>query len=196
LFDENNEPLYACGAAKNGRRYRYYVSRKLVRCSAVEAGAGWRLAGPEIERSVVTSICFMLNDAAAIAEVLERAALSTQETAAILTAADHVASESGSLNGSVLNTLDLVNRIGLRPDGMEIRIDLARLLAPESHCGPPTLIRFVPLQIRRRGVELRLVVGGEACRVSRSDPALVKAVIRGYQWFNELCSGSALPLLR
>jgi len=60
LFDENNEPLYACGAAKNGRRYRYYVSRRLVRCSAVEAGAGWRLAGPEIERSVVTSICFML----------------------------------------------------------------------------------------------------------------------------------------
>ena len=31
LFDENGEPLYVQGAAKGQRRYRYYVSRKLVR---------------------------------------------------------------------------------------------------------------------------------------------------------------------
>jgi len=194
LFDENNEPLYACGAAKNGRRYRYYVSRKLVRGSAAEAGAGWRLAAPEIERSVATSICFMLKDAAAVAEVLERAALSTQETAAILKAADCVASQSGAANGSALNTLNLVTRILLRTNGMEIRIDLARLLAPESHHRCLILIRFVPLQIRRRGIELRLVMGGEAGRVPRSDPALVKAVVRGYRWFKELISGSAASI--
>jgi hypothetical protein len=34
LFDENGEPLYACGASKGGRRYRYYMSRKLERSSA------------------------------------------------------------------------------------------------------------------------------------------------------------------
>ncbi len=31
LLDENGEPLYVQGAAKGRRRYRYYVSRKLVR---------------------------------------------------------------------------------------------------------------------------------------------------------------------
>ena len=31
LFDESGEPLYAQGASKAGRRYRYYVSRALVR---------------------------------------------------------------------------------------------------------------------------------------------------------------------
>ena len=31
LFDEKGEPLYVQGAAKGHRRYRYYVSRKLVR---------------------------------------------------------------------------------------------------------------------------------------------------------------------
>ena len=34
LFDENGEPLYVQGAAKGQRRYRYYVSRKLVRGAA------------------------------------------------------------------------------------------------------------------------------------------------------------------
>ena len=39
LFDENGAPLYAQGAMKDGRRYRYYVSRELVRGSA-RAGPG------------------------------------------------------------------------------------------------------------------------------------------------------------
>ena len=48
--------------------------------------------------------------------------------------------------------------------------------------------------MKRRGAELRLVMSGEAGRVARSDPALVKAVARGYQWFNQLLSGSAASI--
>jgi site-specific DNA recombinase len=47
LFDENSHPLYAQGAARRGRRYRYYVSRELVRGSAAEVRGGWRIAAPE-----------------------------------------------------------------------------------------------------------------------------------------------------
>jgi hypothetical protein len=46
LFDENGAPLYAQGAMKDGRRYRYYVSRELVRGSGEQAQAGWRLSAP------------------------------------------------------------------------------------------------------------------------------------------------------
>jgi len=53
LFDESDEPLYVSGATKGQRRYRYYVSLKLIRGSAAEAEDEWRLAAPEIERSVV-----------------------------------------------------------------------------------------------------------------------------------------------
>ena len=34
LFDEKGQPLYACGANKSGRRYRYYVSRKVIQESS------------------------------------------------------------------------------------------------------------------------------------------------------------------
>lgn len=43
LFDESGEPLYAQGAAKAGRRYRYYVSRDLVRGSANAGRRGRRV---------------------------------------------------------------------------------------------------------------------------------------------------------
>ena len=36
LFDESGEPLYACGANKSARRYRYYVSRKVIQGPAAE----------------------------------------------------------------------------------------------------------------------------------------------------------------
>jgi site-specific DNA recombinase len=36
-----------------------------------------------------------------------------------------------------------------------------------------------------------LVIGGEAGPAPRGDPALLKAVARGYRWFNELISGKA-----
>jgi hypothetical protein len=54
------------------------------------------------------------------------------------------------------------------------------------------MIRLVPMQMKRRGVETRLVIPGEAAAPSRSDPALLRALVRGYQWFGELASGKAM----
>ena len=54
------------------------------------------------------------------------------------------------------------------------------------------MTRLVPLQMRRRGVETRLVLPGEAVAVPRTDPALLRALARGYQWFGELAAGTAV----
>jgi DNA invertase Pin-like site-specific DNA recombinase len=52
LFDENGEPLYVQGCAKGRRRYRYYVSKALVRGDGDSTEHGWRLSAPEIEQTV------------------------------------------------------------------------------------------------------------------------------------------------
>lgn len=54
------------------------------------------------------------------------------------------------------------------------------------------MTRLVPMQIKRRGVETRLVIPGEAPAAPRIDPALLRALARGYQWFGELASGKAV----
>ncbi len=133
----------------------------------------------------------MLSEPAAITEVLQRAALSSQETTAILKAAESAATQLESEQKASPNALSLVSRVQLRKDGMDLSIDLAGLLVPAGRHTPLILTRLVPLQLKRRGVELRLVIGGEAGRAPRGDPALLKAVARGYRWFNELVSGQA-----
>jgi len=52
------------------------------------------------------------------------------------------------------------------------------------------ITRVVQMQMKRRGVETRLVIPGEAVQPSQSNPALLRALARGYLWFGELASGS------
>jgi hypothetical protein len=54
------------------------------------------------------------------------------------------------------------------------------------------LTRLVPLQMRRRGIETRLVLPGEAVLAPGTDTALLRALARGYRWFGELAAGTAV----
>src|SRR5216684_2474716 len=84
LFDENREPLYVQGAAKGYRRYRYYVSRRLVRGAQENAEHGWRLSAPEIERSVSTAAQAMLADRHAIAQACEESGIDANRLPSVL----------------------------------------------------------------------------------------------------------------
>jgi hypothetical protein len=54
--------------------------------------------------------------------------------------------------------------------------------------------RFVPLQVKRRGVELRLVIPGAHTQRPKVDLALLKAVGRARRWFDQLAAGRAVSL--
>jgi len=48
--------------------------------------------------------------------------------------------------------------------------------------------------MKRRGVELRLVIEAENPPPARPDPSLLKVIARGRRWFNELASGRAASI--
>jgi DNA invertase Pin-like site-specific DNA recombinase len=196
LFDENGEPLYSTGAkGRHGGRYRYYVSRELVRRggSSVGKDKSWRLAALELEQSVVVSARSILNDHAAIATTLQEAGVSSAEIQSVLKIADAKSAllESGPQAASMI--AELVKRVDLRKNGMEILMNLESLLPLDSavrRAAMLTFTRFVPLRMKRRGVAMRLVIGG-GVSTRKTDPILLKAVARGHKWFNELVSGRA-----
>ena len=73
LFDDHGERLTPSHAVKGKRRYRYYVSRSLMKGAPRKSGQG--LAGPalEIERNLAAAIARILDERTAIvAEVDER----------------------------------------------------------------------------------------------------------------------------
>ena len=157
LFDENAEPLYVSGATKGQRRYRYYVSRKLIRGSAAEAEDGWRLAAPEIERSVVTAARQILRDQVSISMLLQEGGISTAELSSALRAIEDRCTQLESHSEIATTILEAIERVDLSKDGIRLTLNLAPLI---SQVVPAvtrlTTTRRVPLRIKRRGVELRL----------------------------------------
>ena len=195
LFEESGEPLYACGANKSTRRYRYYVSRKVIRRSSHATKNGWRLPALEIERAVANASRQMLGDRPAIAVILQDAGVPIGDLQSALDAAEKTSNQLVH-NAEVADHLrNLIDRVQLESGGIRVSLNLERLIAEPIDTRDPaglTMTRFIPIEMKRRGVEIRLVIEGEAARAARSDPALLKAIARGHQWFKELASGRAV----
>ena len=71
LFDESGEGLTPSHAVKGDRRYRYYVSRSLMKGSATRVDGGWRLPAAEIERSVAAAAQSILDDQQTVISAIE-----------------------------------------------------------------------------------------------------------------------------
>jgi hypothetical protein len=193
LFDENGEPLYACWAKKRDRRYHYFVSRKLIRGQDKTDG-GWRLPTEETERAVVVGARQILSDRGALASTLRALGLAATELKRALEAVDRKTKSFEEI-GSIDDVGTIIERVELQREGMQITLNLRGLLptGPISDGGASLrMTRVVAMQMKRRGVETRLVIPGEAVAASRSDPALLRPLARGYQWFSELASGKAI----
>jgi hypothetical protein len=130
LFDENGEPLYACAAKKDDRRYRYFVSRKLVRGAGKTGEGGWRIPAGEIEHAVMAVARQILSDRGALASTLKARGLGAAELKQALEVVDRkvkTVDEIGSMDaaGSV------VERVELKRDGMRITLNIRALLPTE-----------------------------------------------------------------
>ncbi len=151
---------------KGDRRYRYYVSRSLIKGATGQAHDGWRLPAAEIERSVAIAAISMLEDHAALSLAIEEATIEANRIASILTSAAQWAERLRSAQHDAL--LILINRVELRPDGMRValRLPLSSSAEGVSDDGSAhlSIARQIPMRLRRRGVELRLVVDSDRGR--------------------------------
>ncbi len=191
LFDADGQPLYVQGAAKGNRRYRYYVSKCLVNGGVADNGKGWRLPGPEIERAVATAVGRILNDRAGLLDALQKSGIESPDARAALelgaVLSQRLAKEADA--GACL--VELVDRVVLRDDGVSVTLAIQ---VPCSRGGARTisllkLSSFLPLKMRRRGVETRIVIAPGEDPARKIDAALLKAVARAGAWFDELASG-------
>ena len=152
LFDATGERLVPVHALKQGRRYRYYVSQKLTNAPKDAASNGWRLPGQEIEQAVAHAAVQMLQDGSAITTALQNTGIAAHYIPAILAAAKKIQMDEPDL------IEHFIQRAEVRQDGIAITLSLNPLVP--THSTNITLTRSVPMQMKRRGVEMRLVIGG------------------------------------
>jgi len=198
LFDDQGERLTPSHSVKGQRRYRYYVSTSLMKEAARKSGQGWRVPALEIERNLAAAIARILDERTAIVADLDVAVAGAHGiTSTLATAAEWSARlRSGTEASIALNTL--VERVELHQDGIRLSIKLPIPTSGKPAANATThlsITRQIPLRVRRRGNEMRLVIGGGSGSAPKIDSTILKAAARARRWFDDLVSGRAASMV-
>ena len=155
---------------------------------------GWRVSAPELERAVHAATQQILSDRAAIAGAIEELDIDANRLPSIFKVAEAWIQSLLSEAEAASALTRLIERVGLKKDGIQISIKLpissdeGRDVATPNE---PALSRFVPMRMKRRGVEMRLIIDGDAASLARVDLPLLNATARAYRWSNDLLAGRA-----
>jgi hypothetical protein len=186
LFDVSGERLRSANCTKRGRRYRYYVSLGLLTGTRAQNFDGWRLPGKEIEKIVAYEAIRLLKDRNAITTALQELKVATPQIPAALTLA-----ETAAQPDTEIIIKKFIQRVELRQDRMRITFSLASLVSAST--SSTVITRDIPMKMKRRGVEMRLVVDNHG--PARIDPTLIKTVACAHKWWKDVLSGMSITAI-
>ena len=180
LFDVSGERLVSAHANKKGRRYCYYISQSLRADPKDDSRNGWRLPAQEFEKVVTHAVIEIIRDDSAITAAFQESGAPVHQIQSALNAAKKIQPDLADIIDR------FIRRVELRQDGIRLTLSLASLVSGTGS-GTLTIVRDIPMQLKRRGVEKRLIIGGTG--PARVDQTLLKTIVRAHKWFNGLVSG-------
>jgi DNA invertase Pin-like site-specific DNA recombinase len=214
LRDANGDRLVATHATKQGKRYRYYISKALhdgrrrgrlgrdhIISLEARGDAVWRPPATEIKRNVLDAIRSAMLDRTRLTELMgpeeaERPwpiAARTAAANAAATAATILTGEDPAERRAMI--LRLVSHIEVAASGITIALARKGLTGALGLDGEPAAVVVaesprltIPVALRRRGVETRLVLTADG-NLSEPDQTLIRALARARRWMADLVEG-------
>ena len=181
LFDASGERLTPVHTQKAGQRYDYYISQSLKTTAAPgKQSSGWRLPARALEDRV---------DAAA------RKHLKTAILRGLAAKADPqmISGIITMIEGKDSELLEVIEGVRIGADRLEITIDSKRLSkvlgVPLSTADPDHLTFHAPFTLRKRGVETKLLLEGDAIQ---RDETLLRNIAKGQVFLEMITSGQSV----
>jgi site-specific DNA recombinase len=129
----------------------------------------------------------MLADESAVTLALEKSGTNSDRLSCALKSSQSWLERLQSANESVSVLVVLVTRVEISLDGMRLLLELPlpTTEADEKCRDRISLSRMFPVEMKRRGIEMRMVLEGD-CKTSRFDRPLIKAIARARRWSKQL----------
>lgn len=184
IFDETGDRLTPSHSkTKKGVRLRYYISHRLIAKSGEAHQDGWRLPAAELEKKAAGLIRKIILAPSLVAKLMPKA------TADQVGGAAAVLSEM-TRKARTEDLLDLLARIDIAPGRLDIRLHadaIAKALGIQrSDLDEEALNASFPFQLRKRGVETRVVLADAA---TATDDVLIRNIAKAHVWFERIKAG-------
>ena len=157
LRDETGDRLTPTHTVRRGRKLRYYVSNRLIRRGPDPTA--WRLPAPRLEEVIARAIADHIAAADASHRLL--ATPDIRAISAVQSPAEEIGQQLRAGDAALLRSLLVSGTMGNRT--LSLTLDRAVLshrlgVLPDS-LAPQGLSLAIPVSLRRRGVEMKLVAG-------------------------------------
>jgi DNA invertase Pin-like site-specific DNA recombinase len=182
-------------ASKGSRRYRYYVET-----AKVAEGPVARIPANELDTAVTTAVTGFLRDRRLL--LASMGDIERARTASVLDEGERLAN---TLAQNVEGLRPLLNRVTHREDRLQVELAAATLRrtlgvpsdsdqsGTANHPTDASIVLNAPIVARRRGRQLKLVVG-DGIQPPRRDPSLLTAISRAHCWAQQLVTGEVSSL--
>jgi DNA invertase Pin-like site-specific DNA recombinase len=192
LFDPQGHRLIPSHSQKQSKRYRYYVSEPLLTDCRDKAPHGLRLPAQELESMVIHSLCNWLSDTD---KILDAVHVSPENIQAILSQSKHLADQIRQETPERYQLIrQLIQQIIVHSEYLQIEIDLTILQnqnCEENRSSEATVILRVPVQVKRCGLAVHLLISGSQTIRQAPDDRLIRQIAKAHDWFERLTSGKA-----
>jgi site-specific DNA recombinase len=200
--DEAGDLLSPTHANKKGRRYRYYVSKRLIHPTGSPTD-GWRLPARELEGVVLQIVREFLKEEVRILDALGLVDSSPDRLRRVIARAGLVADELTSRPVDRMRQVlsALLHGVTVHVDSIHIQImrsGLANMLA-EPNAGriddsEELFGLVVPTQLKRRGIEAKLVLQTAHDGPLPPNMKLVSLLADAHRWIDDLAQGRAISV--
>lgn len=207
LYDEEGSRFTPFHANKRGKRYRYYVSQRVVKDAASASALPGRIPAGEIERLVIGKLKRFFSSAAHVVKALAQSEDDLGTTRALVeSAAEYAMLLEGNSPSSLSETLGaILARIVVHQDSVEIQLNKAKVRAQllgsedtglqaagttiDSNQIPLTLT--IETRLKRCGGEMLLIIPADSTDRTPANtvPALIRAISRAHEWVRLIVSG-------
>lgn len=194
IYDGSGDRLSPVHSKKpNGRRYRYYISTRLSK-GEIDDGTALRLPAKQIEGHVIERLTHLLNNTSQMMEIISTPQMTPHQITELERHADGIRIRLTSACHETQRTalIDLAERVSISPTELTLELRKQALLpqglVSKKDPDKDEIISLTyPLQMKRRGVEAKVIIGGQP--LGLPDPELIKLIAKSRDWYEGLKTG-------
>jgi hypothetical protein len=202
LFDGDGNRMTPTHATKKGTRYRYYVSRPLITTDQTDRSAGLRIPAGEIEQTVTRRLRQWLVDPGSVYQATQLSDPLSQRR--LIARAKEIGESWSELPATrqhafvtaLIERIDVGGKridIHFRPTRLATLLDITATPFP-SVTHAETQILSVPVELRRSGREIRMLIdGADPFATAKPDARLIKLLIRARRFNAALVDSDGVP---